>query len=47
MILGMSNFVLLSITLDFIHLKINNRTVPNKKVQLGKIPEINNRTAYY
>ena len=42
----MSKFVLLLITLDFIHLKINNRTVPNKKVRLGKIAEINNRTAY-
>ena len=34
-------------TSDFIHLKINKRTVPNKKVRLGKNPKINNRTAYY
>ena len=27
-------------------LKTNNHTVPNKKVRLGKIPEINNGTAY-
>ena len=32
--------------LDFIHLKINNRTVPNKKVRMGKSPKINNCTAY-
>ena len=35
---------LLLITLDFIYLKINNRTVPNKKVRLGKIPKIDNGT---
>ena len=39
--------VLLSlITLDFIHLKINNRMIPNKRVRLGKITEIDNCTAY-
>ena len=46
MIIGMLEFVLLLTTFDFIDLKINNRTVPNKKVRLGKITKINNRTAY-
>ena len=31
---------------DFTHLKINKRTVPNKKVRSGKNLEINKRTAY-
>ena len=44
--MGMSKFVLLLISLDFTHIKTNNRTVPNKKVWLGMITGINNRTAY-
>ena len=42
----MSTFVFFLTALDFTPLKINNSTVPNKKVQLGKTPEINNHTAY-
>ena len=41
-----SKFRLLFIVSDFIHHKNNNRTVPNKKVRMGKNPEINKRTAY-
>ena len=46
LIIAISKFGLLFIVSDFIHHKINNRTVPNKKVRLGKNPEINKRTVY-
>ena len=37
-------FVLHLTTLDFIQLKIDNPTVPIKKVRLGKVPKINSST---
>ena len=46
-IIARSKFGLPLTALDFILLKFNNSTVPNKKVRLGKNPKINNRTAYY
>ena len=46
-IMAILKFGLLLTVSDFIHHhKINNSTVPNKKVRLGKNPEIDKRTAY-
>ena len=45
-IIAILKFGLLLTVSDFMHHKINNSTVPNKKVRLGKNPEINKRTAY-